>query len=448
MFDKVLVAGRGESAVRILRACRELGIATVAVYSQADRTALHVKLADEAVCVGPPPSKNSYLNMSNIIAAAMNTGADAIHPGIGFLAENSSFAEACEACGIRFIGPSPSAMDAMGDKALARRIAADAGIPTIPGSEGTVASDMDAIRIARSIGFPVAVKAAAGGGGKGIRIVHKEEELPAILQTARSEANAAFGSPEVYIEKYLESPRHVEVQVLADEYGSVVHLGERDCSIQSRHQKLLEEAPSPALDDDLRGRITAAAVALAAKVGYTSAGTVEFLLDTNGSFYFMEMNTRVQVEHPITEAITGIDIVKQQIAIAAGERLPFTQDDIRFRGHAIECRINASDPDKGFAPQAGKVNNLILPGGFGVRVDTHLYPGYEVPCFYDSLLAKVITWGQDRGEAVARMHRSLREFDTGTLRTTVPFHLEVLEHPAFISGEVRVDFLARYFGMA
>jgi len=447
MFSKVLVAGRGESAVRILRACQELGISTVAVYSQADRTALHVKLADEAVCVGPPQSRDSYLNMSNIIAAAMNTGAEAIHPGIGFLAENSSFAEACEACGIRFIGPSACAMDAMGDKALARTIAADAGIPTIPGSEGTVPGDIDAIRIARSIGYPVAVKAAAGGGGKGIRIVHREEDLPATLQTARSEASAAFGSPEVYIEKYIESPRHVEVQILADEHGAIVHLGERDCSIQSRHQKLLEEAPSPALDEDLRQKITSAAVALAAKVGYTSAGTVEFLLDTDGSFYFMEMNTRVQVEHPVTEAITGIDIVKQQIAIAAGERLPFTQEQVRFRGHAIECRINASDPDKGFAPQAGRVDHLILPGGFGVRVDTHLYPGYEVPCFYDSLLAKVITWGRDRNEALARMHRSLREFDTGALRTTVPLHLKILEHPVFIKGEVRVDFLARYFGM-
>ncbi|MGQ9698919.1 MAG: acetyl-CoA carboxylase biotin carboxylase subunit [Armatimonadota bacterium] len=447
MFSKVLVAGRGESAVRILRACRELGISTVAVYSQADRSALHVRLADEAVCIGPPPSRDSYLNMSNIIAAAMNTGAEAIHPGIGFLAENSSFAEACEACGIRFIGPSPAAMDAMGDKALARKIAAEAGLPTVPGSEGTVSDGMDALKIARGIGYPVAIKAAAGGGGKGIRIVHKEEDLPATLQTARSEASAAFGSPEVYIEKYIQSPRHVEVQILADEHGSVVHLGERDCSIQSRHQKLLEEGPSPALDDDLRSKITSAAVALAAKVGYTSAGTVEFLLDTDGSFYFMEMNTRVQVEHPVTEAITGIDIVKEQIAIASGQPLSFTQDQVRLNGHAIECRINASDPDKGFAPQSGTVNHLVLPGGFGVRVDTHLYPGYEVPCFYDSLLAKVITWGQDRSEAIARMRRSLMEFDTGDLRTTIPFHLKVLEHPVFIGGEVRVDFLARYFGM-
>jgi acetyl-CoA carboxylase biotin carboxylase subunit len=448
MFRKVLVACRGEIAIRIQRACHELGIPTVAVYSQADKTSLHVKLADQAVCIGPPPSKDSYLNMSNILAAAVNTGADAVHPGIGFLAENSSFAEACQACNIRFIGPSPEAMDAVGDKAFARQMAKEAGLPVIPGSDGAVSNDMEAIRTARAIGYPVAVKASAGGGGKGIRIVSKEEDLMDVLDMARNEAKAAFGSPEIYIEKYIQSPRHIEVQILADEHGNVVHLGERDCSIQSRHQKLLEEAPSPALTPQIREKITEAAISLVRKVGYTNAGTVEFLLDEEGNFYFMEMNARLQIEHPVTEALTGIDLVKQQIAIAAGEPLPFSQSEITIHGHAIECRINASDPEKGFAPQAGKVDDLVLPGGFGVRVDTHLYPGYEVPCFYDSLLAKVITWGQDRNEAIARMVRSLREFDTGSLKTTIPFHLKVLQHPAFISGDVRIDFLSRYFGMS
>ena len=448
MISKVLVACRGETAVRVIRACHELGIPTVAIYSQADGNALHVRLADQAVCVGPPPGRDSYLHMPNIIAAAMNTGADAIHPGIGFLAENPSFAEACAACSIKFIGPTPEAMEAMGDKARARSIAKSAGLPTIPGSDGAVSGEMDAIKVARSIGYPVAIKASAGGGGKGIRVVRTEEELPSVFEMARSEANAAFGNPEVYIEKYLNGPRHIEIQVLADEHGNVVHLGERDCSVQSRHQKLLEEAPSVALNDDLRRQIATAAVDIAKAVGYVNAGTVEFLLDSDGSFYFMEMNTRLQVEHPVTEAITGIDLVKQQIAIAAGEPLPFRQEEIAIRGHAIECRVNAADPDKGFAPQTGRVNGLLLPGGFGVRVDTHLYPGYEVPCYYDSLLAKVIVWGSNRQEAIARMVRSLREFDTGGLKTTVPFHTRVLSHPAFVSGDVCVDFLSKHFGIS
>lgn len=447
MFRRVLVAARGEIAVRIIRACQELGVETVAVYSQADRDSLHVRLADCAVCIGPPPSRDSYLNMSNIISAGVNREADAVHPGCGFLAENASFAEACESSGLTFIGPTPAAMEAMGDKAEARSRMQAAGLPILPGSDGPVGSDSDALKVAKSIGYPLVLKASAGGGGKGIRVVRADDELLPAVRTIRAEAQAAFGIPDLYIERYLEEPRHVEVQVLADEQGHVLHLGERECSIQSRHQKLLEEAPSPALTPALRRSITDAGVQAATAVGYTNAGTVEFLLDGNGQFYFMEMNTRIQVEHPVTEAVTGLDLVKLQIHVAAGQPLPLSQEAVRMEGHAIECRINATDPQRDFAPCTGRIDDLILPGGPGVRVDTHVYPGYSIPPYYDALLAKIITWGADREEAIARMLRSLGELHTGSLITTATFQQQVLEHAAFRSGRFSTHFLAIHFGL-
>ncbi|HET6453408.1 MAG TPA: acetyl-CoA carboxylase biotin carboxylase subunit [Armatimonadota bacterium] len=444
MFKKILIANRGEIAVRIIRACREMKIATVAVYSQADADSLHVKLADEAVCIGPPANKDSYLNAPNIISAAVITGADAIHPGYGYFSEVPSFAEACEACKIKFIGPKASSIERMGDKARAREIMQSAGVPVIPGTKGILQNEQDAYRMASKIGYPVLVKAASGGGGRGIRHVQNEEELGKVLKVAQAEAESAFGNPDLYMEKFIEEPRHIEVQVLADEHGRTVHLGERECSIQNgRHQKMLEEAPSAALNPGQRTKIGESAIRAAKAAGYVNAGTVEFLLDAHGNFYFMEMNTRVQVEHPVTEAITGIDIVKEQIRIAAGEKLGYTQKDIPIRGHSIECRITAEDPEKGFTPSSGRIESLVLPGGYGVRVDTHMYPGYVVPPYYDSLLGKLIVWGSDRNEAICRMTRCLSEFQVEGLKTNVPFHLKIMANPYYRKGELSTSFVTK-----
>jgi acetyl-CoA carboxylase biotin carboxylase subunit len=443
LFKKILVANRGEIAVRIIRACREMGIQTVAIYSLADEACLHVRLADQAVCIGPPPTRESYTNVANVIMAATIEGCDAIHPGYGFLAENASFAEACEAVGLKFIGPSAQVIERMGHKAEAREAMREAGVPIIPGTAGVLQSDTEALRAAEEIGYPLIAKAAAGGGGKGMRIVQSEEELLPALRVAQAEAAAAFGSPELYLERYVEEPRHVEVQVLADEHGHVIHLGERDCSIQKRHQKLLEESPSPGINASLRQRMGETAVRAAQAIGYQNAGTIEFLVDRDGHFYFMEMNTRIQVEHPVTESVTGIDLLKQQIRIAAGEPLRLRQEDIRMRGHAIECRVTAEDAERNFAPCAGRVENVILPGGFGVRVDTHLYPGYQIPSYYDSLIAKLIVWGDDRREAIARMSRALGEFQVEGIRTTIPFHERIMQNAWFRRGEVFTDFVTR-----
>ena len=444
MFKKILIANRGEIAVRVIRACREMKISTVAVYSQADADSLHVRLADEAVCIGPPASKDSYLNAPNIISAAVITGAEAIHPGYGYFSEVPSFAEACEACKIKFIGPKSSSIEKMGDKAKAREIVQSAGVPVIPGTKGILQNEQEAYRTAAKMGYPVLVKAAAGGGGRGIRLVQNEEELGKVLKVAQTEAESAFGSPDVYMEKFIEEPRHIEVQILADEHGHVVHLGERECSIQNgRHQKMLEEAPSVALTAALRSKIGEAAVRAAKAAGYVNAGTVEFLLDSKGDFYFMEMNTRVQVEHPVTEAVTGVDVVKEQMRIAAGEKLRFSQKDVKIQGHAIECRITAEDPDKGFEPSSGRIDRLALPGGFGVRVDTHIYPGYVVPPYYDSLLAKLIVWGSDRSEAINRMARCLSEFSIEGLKTNIPFHLKIMSNAFYRRGELSTSFIQR-----
>ncbi len=441
MFKKVLVANRGEIAVRVIRACRELGISTVAVYSEADRDALHVTLADEAYCIGPAPSRDSYLNMTNLMSVATLVGADAIHPGFGFLSENADFAELCAACNITFIGPSPEAIAKMGDKTTAKNTMKKAGVPTVPGTDGIVEDLDEAAAVAAEIGYPVIVKATAGGGGKGMRVVHDEEELKRAITLAQKEAEANFGNPGVYIEKFLVEPRHVEIQVLADNHGNCIHLGERDCSIQRRYQKLIEEAPSPAVDPKLRERMGQAAVAAARSVNYSGAGTVEFLLDKDGNFYFMEMNTRIQVEHPVTEMITGIDLVKWQLRVAAGEKLTIRQEDVRLDGWAIECRINAERPDKNFMPSPGTINFYLPPGGNGVRVDSACYAGYKITPFYDSMIAKLIVWGEDRREAIDRMNRALREFAIDGVHTTIPFHLKLLNHPKFISGDVHIQFL-------
>ncbi len=441
MFQKVLIANRGEIAVRIIRACKELGIKTVAVYSEADKNCLHVKLADEAVCIGPAPSKESYLNIPNLISAAMLKGCDAIHPGYGFLAEDATFAEICSRYRIKFIGPPPTAIELMGDKVKARQLAKQVGVPVIPGRDH-IESEREAVEAARELGFPILIKAAAGGGGKGIRIVHNERELLQNLLIAKSEAESAFGNGSLYIEKFIEEPRHIEIQILADEHGNIVHLGERDCTIQtSRHQKLLEEAPSPAVTPALRERMGRAAMRLAAAAGYTNAGTVEFLVDKHSNFYFIEMNTRIQVEHPVTEAVTGIDLVKEQIRIAAGEKLSIRQ--VEMRGHAIECRITAEDPRRNFAPNNGVITKLNLPGGPGIRVDTHLYEGYEVPPYYDALLCKLIAHGRDRNEAIARMQRALEEFVLEGIRTTIPLHKRILTHTTFMRGSFSTTFLPR-----
>lgn len=440
-FDKILIANRGEIALRILRSCEEMGIATVAVHSTIDRQALHVQLADEAVCIGEPPSSKSYLNIPNIIAAALTHNASAIHPGYGFLAENARFAEICADHQIVFIGPTPEAIMAMGDKSTAKKTMQKAGVPTVPGSQGLLTDLAEAEAVALEIGYPVMLKATAGGGGRGMRLVKSAAELGKLFAAAQGEAQAAFGNPGLYMEKFIDRPRHIEFQILADNYGNVIHLGERDCSIQRRHQKLLEEAPSPALTPKLRQKMGRAAVLAAKSIGYTGAGTVEFLLDSAGNFYFMEMNTRIQVEHPVTEVISGFDLVAEQIRIAQGERLQITQDQVTLRGHAIECRINAEDPERNFRPHPGKITGFLPPGGPGVRWDSHVYTDYEIPPYYDSLIAKLIVWAPDRPAAIQRMKRALRECAITGLPTTISFHQKILENPDFLAGEVNTNFV-------
>ncbi len=435
MFKKVLIANRGEIALRIIRACRELGIATVAVFSDADTQSLHVRFADEDVCIGPAKSQESYLDPKRIISAAEVTNADAIHPGYGFLAENADFAEICESCDIKFIGPSSETIRLMGDKALAKDTMRRAGVPVIPGSAGVVESEEEALKLCCEIGFPVIIKASLGGGGKGMRIATNEAELKKGFPMARLEAEAAFGSPEVYVEKYIADPRHIEIQILGDSFGQVIHLGERDCSLQRRHQKLLEESPSPIMDEKLRNRMGAAAVKGAANVKYESAGTVEFLVDHGKNFYFMEMNTRIQVEHPVTEEVTDVDLIKEQIRLACGEKLNLSQDDIHLKGHAIECRINAEDPDKGFLPAPGKIESFHVPGGHGIRVDTHAYAKYAIPPYYDSMIAKLIAHGKTREEAILKARRALDEFIIEGIPTTIDFHKRILADQRFISGQ-------------
>ncbi|SEB69264.1 acetyl-CoA carboxylase biotin carboxylase subunit [Paenibacillus sp. GP183] len=443
-FQKVLIANRGEIAVRIIRACKELGIYTVAVYSEADRNALHVRLADEAYCIGPTASKDSYLNFTNLMSVATLTESDAIHPGYGFLAENADFAEICESCNITFIGPSPDAISRMGDKSVAKQTMKNANVPIIPGSDGLVETVEDAIIIGRDIGYPVIIKATAGGGGKGIRIADNEEMLVQQITNAQQEAQNAFGNSGVYLEKYLTGMKHVEIQIIADKHGNVVHLGERDCSVQRRRQKLIEEAPCPILSPDTRKAMGEAAVRAAQAVNYSGAGTLEFLLGQDGQFYFMEMNTRIQVEHPVTEMITGVDLIKEMIRVAEGDPLSFTQEDIQINGWAIECRVNAEDPDKNFMPSAGQITFYLPPGGFGVRIDSAAYQGYTIPPHYDSMIAKLIVWGHTREEAINRMKRALSEFAVEGVYTTIPFHLKLLEHKKFISGDHDIKFLEEH----
>ncbi|WP_050180812.1 acetyl-CoA carboxylase biotin carboxylase subunit [Domibacillus robiginosus] len=445
MIKKVLIANRGEIAVRIIRACRELGIDTVAVYSEADREALHVQLADEAYCIGPTASKDSYLNFTNIVSVAKLTASDAIHPGYGFLAENASFAELCRELNITFIGPSPEAITQMGTKDVARDTMEEAGVPIVPGSDGIIKDIEEGLTVAAEIGYPVIIKATAGGGGKGIRVARDEVELEKGIHMTQQEAATAFGNPGVYLEKFIEDFRHVEIQVLADTHGNVIHLGERDCTIQRRMQKLLEETPSPALDEETRAQMGEAAVKAARAVDYTGAGTVEFIYDAHvGTFYFMEMNTRIQVEHPVTEMVTGVDLIKEQIRVASGEVLSLSQEDVTFDGWAIECRINAENPEKNFMPSAGRVEGYLPPGGFGVRIDSAVYPGYMIPPFYDSMVAKLIVHGKTREEAIARMKRALSEFVVEGVYTTIPFHQKLLEHEVFVGGDFNTKFLETY----
>ena len=444
MFRKVLIANRGEIALRVIRACRELGIETVAVYSEADRESLHVRFADDDVCIGPPPGRQSYLRIPNLIAAAEITGADAIHPGYGFLAENAEFADTCKASGIAFIGPSGDQIRAMGDKATAKKLAQEAGVPTVPGTPGTIQDIDEALRYVEEIGFPVIIKATAGGGGKGMRVALDAEQFAQSFSLAQNEALSAFGNGEVYVEKYLARPRHVEIQVMGDTHGRVIHLGERDCSVQRRHQKLIEESPSPALTPELRTRMGDAAVSLAAAISYVGAGTIEFLLDADGSFYFMEMNTRIQVEHPVTEMVTSFDLVKEQIRVAAGEPISFRGEGGRLRGHAIECRINAEAPYRNFQPSPGLITAYHPPGGPGVRLDTHVYAGYTVPPYYDSLLAKVIVHGNTRQEALSRMGQALDSFIIEGVTTTIPFLSRIIRHPEFVAGQVDTKVLERH----
>jgi acetyl-CoA carboxylase biotin carboxylase subunit len=442
MFHKILIANRGEIAVRVIRACKEMGIKTVAVYSQADVHSLHVKLADESVCIGPAPSALSYLNINAIISAAELTDAEAIHPGYGFLSENANFAEVCEKCGITFIGPSAESMRIMGDKISARQAVIKQGVPILPGTKEGVHTVEEAVKVAKEIGFPVIIKATAGGGGRGMKIVHSQATLPNAFATARAEAQAGFGNPEVYIEKYCEQPRHVEIQILADKHGNVIHLGERDCSIQRRHQKLIEEAPSTVVTPEIRKAMGDAAARAAAAVGYNSVGTIEFLVDKNNNFYFMEMNTRVQVEHPVTEMVTGVDIVREQIRSAAGLPLRYKQEDIQIRGHAIECRINAEDPFK-FTPCPGKITAYHPPGGLGVRVDSFVYDQYSVVPHYDSLIGKLIVHADTREEAIKRMARALDEYMVEGIKTTIFFHKRIMAHKDFIEGNIDTSFLER-----
>ena len=445
MFKRILIANRGEIAVRVIRACKELGIETVTVHSEADRDCLHTRLSDKSICIGPALAADSYLNIPSIISACEISGADAVHPGYGFLSENEDFAEICEAHGLAFIGPSKECIARMGNKIEAKKIAKEAGCELIPGSpNGVSPEDPELFKIARKIGYPMIVKAAGGGGGKGMRIVTHEEALEGMVRLASNEAKLAFGDPRVYLEKYLEEPRHVEVQILGDKKGKIVALPERDCSVQRRYQKLIEESPSPGVSDKRRKKLLRAARKIAEEVGYTTVGTVEFLMDKNGDFYFMEMNTRIQVEHPVTEMVCGLDLVKWQIMLAAGERLNFDSDDIRIRGHAIECRVNAEDSDHDFVPSPGKIDLVITPGGPGVRVDTHIYSGYTVPSFYDSLLAKVIVISENREGAIDRMRRALSEFTIEGVHTTIPFHHKVLDHEAFRYGDVATNFIAKH----
>ena len=440
-IGKLLIANRGEIALRILRSCREMGISTVAVYSTVDRNALHVQLADEAVCIGDGPSNKSYLNVPNILAAATSRGVDAIHPGYGFLAENDRFAEICSDHGIIFVGPSPDSIRSMGDKSTAKSTMEAVGVPTVPGSKGLLLDTDEAAILAEGMGYPVMIKATAGGGGRGMRLVEEPAQIENLFKAAQGEAEAAFGNPGLYMEKFIDRPRHVEVQILADKHGNVVHLGERDCSIQRRHQKLLEESPSPALNDALRKLMGEAAISAAKSINYEGAGTVEFLLDRTGNFYFMEMNTRIQVEHPVTELVTGIDLIAQQLKIAGGDKLDFSQKDINLNGHAIECRINAEDPSHNFRPAPGKITGWLPPGGPGVRVDSHVYTGYEIPPFYDSLIGKLLVWGANREAALKRMERSLNECAVTGIPTTIDFHLDLLKREEFRKGDVHTKFV-------
>lgn len=445
MFKKVLVANRGEIACRVIRACRELGVKTVAIHSEADRDSLHVKFADQSICVGPDSATESYLNIPSIIAAAEISGADAIHPGYGFLAENTYFAEVCEACGIKFIGPKKESIEQMGDKIAAIELMKKSGVPTVPGSDGPVdPEDPKIFALAKKIGYPVIIKATAGGGGKGMRIVVAEENLKSSIIMAQTEAKAAFGNPDVYMEKYIEEPHHIEFQILGDKYGKIAYLPERDCSIQRRHQKLIEESPSPLISETLRKKMGKAAKNAADAVKYITVGTVEFLVDKKENFYFMEMNTRIQVEHPVTEMITGIDLVKEQIKLAAGEKLSFDSEKVKILGHAIECRINAEDPDKDFLPSPGTIGKLYLPGGPGIRVDSHVYSGYTIPPFYDSLIAKIIAQGADRQEAIERMARALKEVEVENIKNTSVLHSKIMANEKFRKGSVSTDFLPKY----
>ena len=441
MINKVLIANRGEIAVRIIRACREMVIETVAVYSKADETALHVQLADEAVCIGPAASKDSYLNMENIISATVISGADAIHPGFGFLSENARFAEMCRQCHITFIGPSPELIHKMGNKSEARKTMMEAGVPVVPGTKEPVYTAEEAKTIADNMGYPVMIKASSGGGGKGMRISRSPEDFEENFRMAQMESVSSFSDDTMYIEKYIESPRHIEFQILGDAYGHVIHLGERDCSIQRRHQKVLEESPSPAMNEALREKMGRAAVQAAKAVGYESAGTIEFLLDKHRNYYFMEMNTRIQVEHPVTEFVTNVDLIKSQIRIAAGEPLNICQEDIEFKGHAIECRINAENPEMNFRPSPGKIERLHLPGGKGIRVDTAVYAGYTIPPYYDSMIAKLIVLGKSRNEAIKKMKSALSEFIVDGIDTNVDFQMEIMNHPKFQSGDFSTDFI-------
>jgi acetyl-CoA carboxylase biotin carboxylase subunit len=442
LFKKILIANRGEIALRIIRACRELGIKTVAVYSEADTDSLHRRFADEAVCIGPPPANQSYLDTKRIIATAELTNSEAIHPGYGFLAENASFAEICEDCGLKFIGPPANVISLMGEKSEAKKTMKANGVPVIPGSDGVVPYLEDAKKICQEIGYPVMIKAAAGGGGKGMRLVGRPEELPRFYENARGEAQAAFGNSDVYIERFIPDPRHIEIQVLSDSHGNCIYFGERDCSMQRRHQKLLEESPGVEISGEMRRRLGETAVKAAQGVGYISAGTVEFLYE-NGDFYFMEMNTRIQVEHPVTEEVTGIDLIKEQLIVASGGKIGYSQEDVKIKGHAIECRINAENPDNDFAPSPGKIDFLHIPGGHGIRVDTHVYAGYSIPPFYDSMIAKLIAHGRSRDEAIAKMKNALEEFEISGILTTIPFHRKIIDYDEFKKGGFGTAFLER-----
>ena len=445
MFDKILIANRGEIAVRIIRACREMGIKTVAVYSEADRDCLHTLLADEAICIGPAPSTQSYLNMERILTATVAMKADAIHPGFGFLSENARFAELCEKCNITFIGPSADIINRMGNKSEARKTMMDAGVPVVPGGKEAVHEVEEARLVAEKIGYPVMIKASSGGGGKGMRISRGSEDFNANFQNAQMESIKGFSDDTMYIEKYIEKPRHIEFQIMADKFGNVVHLGERDCSIQRRHQKVLEESPSAAISEELRRKMGETAVLAAKSVGYENAGTIEFLLDKHKNFYFMEMNTRIQVEHPVTELVSGLDLIKEQIRVAAGEPLSVTQKDVKITGHAIECRINAENPEKNFMPCPGLITNVHVPGGNGVRVDTHIYNDYKVPANYDSMLMKLIVHGKDRTEAIAKMRSALGDLIIEGIETNVDFQFDILSHEAYQSGDIDTDFIPKYF---